>query len=216
MSKKENPKTVEYVLTNSINFFENNPKSFSSKQFNRLLKSVKVEGILQPLFVNKISNTVLDGNQRLKVAMQLALETVPVIFLNIEKKDEGRIVAIFNNTQMEKDPDAMFNLLKKYDTDPLIMDYLKDYAEKVKNSLEGITSEFSIVREVDESYDYIVFVTKKSVDFLQLQTFFSLDNVYDQYKNKVIGLGRVVDADILAKLVDLALKNGIKNIDELL
>ena len=211
----EKPKGVQMLKVNSLKFFENNPKKFTSKQFGRLLKSIKKEGILEPLTVNKKTMTVLNGNQRLKAAMQLGILEVPVLYMNVDEKDEGYFVAIFNKTLAEQDDTAFRELLKKYENDDLIKDFLGDYDELVKKSMSGQTSEYEIVREIDESYNYVVFVTKKNVDHINVETFFNLSRVYDPHKSKLIGMGRIVDGNALNKLINLAVAQGYKNINEL-
>lgn len=217
MAKKETVLSgeVQQVEVNTLKFFENNPKKFTSKQFGRLLRSVKAEGIVEALLVNKKTMTVLNGNQRLKVAMQLGLTTVPVIFRNYDEKDEGRIIAILNKTLAEQDDVAFRELLKKYENDDLIKDFLADYEEAVKKQMAGATSEYQIVKEIDESYNYVAFVTKKSVDHINIETFFNLSRVYDPHKSKLIGMGRIVDGSALNKLINLAVAQGYKNINEL-
>ena len=203
------------VPVTSLKFFENNPKKFTSKQFGRLLKSIKAEGLLEPITVNKKTGTVLNGNQRLKAVMQLGMKEAPVLYMDVEEADEGRFVAIFNKTLAEQDDEAMRVLLKKYENDDLVKDFLSDYAEATKSAMAGATSEFEIVREVDESYDYITFVSKKTVDHLNITTFFNLGRVYDPHKSKLIGMGRVLDGQALLKLIELANRHGIKNVHEI-
>lgn len=206
---------IHTVKVNVLKFFENNPKKFTLKQFSRLLKSVKKEGILEPLTVNKKTMTVLNGNQRLKVAMQLGLTEVPVQYMDVEEKDEGYFVAIFNKTLAEQDDDAFRELLKKYENDDLIKDFLADYEQAKNKAMAGQTTEYEIVREIDESYNYVVFVTKKSVDHINIEKFFNLSRVYDPHKSKLIGMGRIVDGEALNKIINLAVSQGYKNINEL-
>lgn len=213
MPKSE--KGIERVPVNSLKFFENNPKKFTSKQFGRLLRSVKREGVLQPLTVNKKTMTVLDGNQRLKVVMQLGIKEVDVHYLNVDPKDEGKFIAYFNKTRADIDDEAFHDLLKKYESDDYIKELLSDYSDAVSKMMSGQTSEYEIVKEVDEEYDYVVFITKKSIDYLNMETFFGLGKVYDPHKSKLVGMGRVIDGVKLSKLINLAVSQGYKNIDEL-
>lgn len=224
MAKKETKETkaksvmttvIEFVAVNTLKFFENNPKKFTSKQFGRLLRSIKAEGILEPLTVNKKTMTVLNGNQRLKCAMQLGMTEVPVRFITVDEKDEGYFIAIFNKTLAEQDDDAFRELLKKYEDNDLIKDFLADYEEAKNKAMAGATSEYEIVREIDESYNYVCFVTKKSVDHINIETFFNLSRVYDPHKSKLIGMGRIVDGEALNRLINLAVAQGYKNINEL-
>lgn len=213
--KKKVASVMKIVAVNTLKFFENNPKKFTSKQFGRLLRNVKSEGIIQPLTVNKRTMTVLDGNQRLKVAMQLGIQEVEVQFIDIEPADEGKFIAYFNKTRADYDDDAFRALLKKYENDDFIKELLSDYEEKVDKLMSGATSEYEIVSEVDETYNYVVFVNKKAVDHLNVETFFNMGRVYDPHKSKLIGMGRVISGDALNRLINLAVAQGYKNINEL-
>lgn len=219
-TSSEKPKSsaiegLHIAQVNTLKFFENNPKKFTSKQFGRLLKSIKKEGILEPITVNKKTMTVLNGNQRLKVAMQLGIKELQVRYLNVDPKDEGYFIAIFNKTLAEQDDDAFKELLKKYENDDLIKDFLADYESAVQKQMDGVTAEYQIVREIDESYNYVVFVTKKNVDHINIETFFNLARVYDPHKSKMIGMGRIIDGEALNRLISLASAQGYKNVNEL-
>lgn len=205
----------ETAPVSELKFFENNPKRFKSKTFSRLLKSVKEIGIKEPLLVNIQTKTVLNGNQRLKVAMQLGLKEVPVIWTNYDKEDEAKILIHLNKTLAEQDEDVMFMLMQKYPDDVFIKDMMKDFDKFVKSVSQSMSSEYEISKDVDESYNYIVFISNKGVDYLHLETFFNLDRVYDQHKEKFIGQGRVIDAENLIKLLGFVSNYGIKNLKDL-
>ena len=198
-----------------LKFFKENPKKFSSKQFGRLRKSVENYDWTVPLVVNRSTKTVLDGNQRLKVAMQIGVKNLPVILIDIPKKEEALFVASLNKTHMPEDPELMMKILLKYTGNKLADEFAKDYADLENRVASDYNPEFEIVKEVNEQYSYLVFIAKKEVDFLNLETFFNLGKVYDQHKGKMIGLGRVVDSEQLTKLVDLAIQQGYKNVNEI-
>lgn len=208
-------KEIVMADLSSIKFFEKNPKKFTSKQYGRLLNSIKREGILQPLTVNKKTNRVLDGNQRLKCAMQLLLKEVPVHYINVSEADEPKFIAYFNKTRADFDDEMFKELLKQYESDDYFKELLTDYKENISNQFQQLNPEFQIVAEVDEQYHYVMFVTKKSVDHLNIETFFNLRKVYDPHKNKLIGMGRVIDGEALNRLIEIATKHGYKNISEI-
>lgn len=217
VARKETTQAPVMVPVSQLHFFEGNPKKFTSKQFKKLLVSIKDIGIVEPLTVNRETGTVLNGNQRMKAAMQLEIRDVPVRYVNYSPAEEAKILIHLNETLAEKDEAAMQKLMGMYPEDAFIQEMAREYAEAL-GSLGGAGSssaEFAIVKEVDEKYDYIVFVTNKSVDYLNIETFFNLDKVYDQHKQKLIGKGRVVLGDQLSKLIAFVAERGIKNINEL-
>lgn len=212
VSKNE---ALETVPVSALRLFDGNPKKFTSQKYKLLVASIKERGILQPLVVNRKTMTVLDGNQRMKAAMQLGLKEVQVVFGDYDEADEPILVAMFNETRFAIDEDGMYSILNKYQSDAWVQVALEQYQRMANEGQSKQPVEFEVVKNVDESYDYVVFLTKKSVDFLNMQTFFNLRNVYDMHKEKQIGLGRVVDGEALSKLISFAVASGYKNIDEL-
>jgi len=202
---------IVLVSVKELKMFSNNPKKFKSKIFSRLLDSIKKFGIQTPLIVSKRTRTVIDGNQRLKAAIQLGIKDVPVKYIDLEPDDEALMLIHLNTTLAERDEQGLYELAQKYKNDKYIADILKDFAVTVKNINKSMSPEFEIVREIDESYDYIVFISKRSVDYLNFETFFNLQQMYDPQKEALIGKGRVVDGALLSRLIDIAHEKGIKN-----
>ncbi|MEI8099653.1 MAG: DNA modification methylase [Sediminibacterium sp.] len=94
--------TVEQVSTTSLklNTFKENLYKVD-KAFDSLKLSIEHNGIKEPLIVEKDTNMIISGNRRLKVAMQLGLKDVPVIFRDINGEDKEKLSVIHEN-QREK------------------------------------------------------------------------------------------------------------------
>ncbi len=105
-------KGTVFVPVSDLGFFDNNPKKFESKQYKKLLESIKKNGIRENLLVNKTTMTILNGNQRFKVSLQLGIKEVPVTFLEIPEKDEGKVLVELNECLTAKDDKAMEELIK--------------------------------------------------------------------------------------------------------
>jgi hypothetical protein len=86
-------KNVEHVNPNELIL---NDEKFNilgtPKNYDELYNSIRQENILTPLLINE-SNIVISGNLRLIIALDLCLETVPVIYVNIHESD---MVTILN------------------------------------------------------------------------------------------------------------------------
>lgn len=212
---KKKTTQIEDVAVSKIKFFADNPKKFTSKQYKRLLDSIKDIGIQEAVLVNKRTMTVLNGNQRLKASMQLGFKTIPVLFTDIEPEDEARYLVHLNKTLADQDDDGFRALIAKYPDDLFLKALLADYDAGLKKLNQSSSAEFDIVKEVDESYEYLMFITKKSVDYLNVETFFNMSKVYDQHKQKLIGQGRVLDAQLLTRLISFAVSHGVKNVKDL-
>jgi DNA modification methylase/ParB-like chromosome segregation protein Spo0J len=94
--------TVFVVETSSIypNLEKGNLYSVD-KAYEGLRLSIEHFGIKEPLIVEKESNVVIAGNRRLKVAIELGIQQIPVIFRELGEKDR-KIVYITHENQREK------------------------------------------------------------------------------------------------------------------
>ena len=80
--------TVERVETSSIHINKEKEQLYLvDKAYDSLKLSIENFGIKEPLIVEKESNVVISGNRRLKVANELGLPFVSVIFRELGDKD---------------------------------------------------------------------------------------------------------------------------------
>jgi DNA modification methylase len=94
--------SVVCVETTSIHINKEKEQLYLvDKAYESLRLSIDHFGIKEPLIVEKESNVVIAGNRRLKVAIELGLQNVPVIFRELGDKDR-KIVYITHENQREK------------------------------------------------------------------------------------------------------------------
>jgi hypothetical protein len=204
---------ITYVPIKDLKLAPYNPKGFNSKQFQRLGMSVDNFGLIAPLIVNKRTGHTVDGNQRLKDAIQDGdLEkTLPVVYIDVDETQEKKITVALNKTSTPEDPEKMMELLKQFSEDNLMKEMMKDYDKTLKEYNKSVElSEYEISKDVDEKYNYVVFVFDKGLDFSNIETFFGLQSVFDPRKNRVIGLGRVIDGNKLLELINTSNKSNQK------
>lgn len=103
MDKYENVEhTAVYVPVGELELLENNPRTISKEQFEKLKKSVAerkayFEG--RPCLVNRKKGrmVVFAGNQRLRAAQSLGMDKVPcVVYENLSKKEEKELTILDN------------------------------------------------------------------------------------------------------------------------
>jgi DNA modification methylase len=94
--------TVEWVSTSSISKNVEKEKLYLiDKAYESLKISIEIFGIKEPLIVDKGTNVVIAGNRRLKVALELGLTNIPVIFRESTEKDK-KIEYVTHEVQREK------------------------------------------------------------------------------------------------------------------
>lgn len=103
---------VQYLNVSDIDLLPDNPRKIKKADFNRLVDSIKINGFWRhrPLaLVERDGKLVtLAGNQRLKAAKRLKLQTVPcVIYTDLTKDEELDIIARDNINNGEWDYDIL-------------------------------------------------------------------------------------------------------------
>lgn len=114
MSKKALGKGIEALLKGgygqelavkeiNIGFIKPNPlqprKTFSQQSLDELAKSIKQKGIIQPIIVEKNSEsnyTIIAGERRLRAAKLANLNTIPAIIKSFSKTEKLEIALIEN------------------------------------------------------------------------------------------------------------------------
>lgn len=192
---------VELIDPKTIKVAPYNPRKFNSKTFERIKRELEIDGMLEHLIVNKRTMHIVHGNQRYKAMVSLNWKAVPVRFIDVNEEDEKRLNITMNNLSMENEQEKLAFLMKELEHNKTVQEILADLLEKQKEMLKekGLTPEMEFARELDEKYNYVVFVFDKGTDFINVQTMFNLKPVFDPVKNKKVSMGRVIDGKLLLK-----------------
>ena len=74
---------------------ETNPRKSDDARMHLLRLSLQKMGFVQPIFADK-SGMILSGHQRHTQAIEIGFETVPVVYVNLSKKQSKGINVLFN------------------------------------------------------------------------------------------------------------------------
>ena len=94
---------VQLVSTSKLK--ENNYSKLiykSDKDFDFFKDTIQIEGVLTPLIVN-MNNEVISGVRRLRAALSLGIDELPVIYSNISDSDVQRLIVIQNQQRQKTD-----------------------------------------------------------------------------------------------------------------
>jgi len=111
-------KNIEYIPIVQLKSAEYNPRRMTEKQAKDLEASIKKFGMIDPIIVNRHSermNIVIGGHQRLKIAQKLNIDSVPVVYVELDGEQEKELNLRLNNNTGEWD----FDLLASFDVDML-------------------------------------------------------------------------------------------------
>jgi hypothetical protein len=112
-------KIVETNLSDLI-FAEYNPRQLSKDQFQQIKDSITRFGIVDPIIVNSNKdrkNIIIGGHQRVKVALEMGIDTVPCHFINLTRDKERELNIRLNKNTGEWDWEIVAGA---FDVDELI------------------------------------------------------------------------------------------------
>ena len=90
---------------------EYNPRIMDDKELEKLRRSLKEFGVVEPIVINK-DMTVIGGHQRLKVLRAMKRTEVPCIILDIDKKKEKLLNLALNRISGDWDQEKLSKLIK--------------------------------------------------------------------------------------------------------
>lgn len=114
----DNKLKISYVLIKDLKPAEYNPRQMTEKQAADLEQSIKRFGIVDPVIVNQHpgrSGTIIGGHQRVKIAERLGINTVPVVYVDLDEVQEKELNLRLNKNLGEWD----FDMLANFDTEML-------------------------------------------------------------------------------------------------
>lgn len=106
---------ISYVDAKLLKSATYNPRKWSEEKTKQLTESVKKFGLVDPILVNsapKRKNVVIGGHFRLKVAKDLGIKTVPVVYINIPDLAKEKELNLRLNKNLG---DWDYELLAKFD-----------------------------------------------------------------------------------------------------
>lgn len=118
MAAVEDRLVIEYVPINQLRPFGGNPRKISDKGLQKLQRSVEEFGFVNPILVQKGTNMIIAGHQRLKAAKAAGLSEVPVVWLDMDDVTAKAYNIADNRLQDEAEWDftPLADLLTELDT----------------------------------------------------------------------------------------------------
>jgi len=202
--------TIEEIPIEDLTPYEYNEKKHPEQQIHRLSKCIQKFGFIQPLVVDGKNNVII-GHGRLLAAKRLKMEAIPVIRKEGLTEEEVTELRLLDNKLNESERDAV--RLGLYGKDLLIdigftNHELEKLFDKVKMKDKGEDAEplDAMLLRGFEKYDYLVFVFRNEMDWLNAQQRFNVKQVNVSFteKKRRIGLGRVIEGSVLLREMDKA------------
>ncbi|QQR54591.1 DNA modification methylase [Candidatus Peregrinibacteria bacterium] len=161
----DNPKSVLVPIKN-LNPSPYNPRKINPEAFEQIKESIKRFGLLGPIIVNNApnrKNIVIGGHQRMRAAIELGFDQIPVLYVNIPDEDREREL----NIRLNKNTGEWnFDLLREFD-----LDLLTDVGfspEDLQNLWDDVFETEDDDFDIEEELKTIKEVFVKEGDFYQL------------------------------------------------
>lgn len=155
MKEKQNNPNIVMVKANSLKASTYNARRWDEQAVAGLTESIKRFGLVDPLLVNGAKdrkNIVIGGHFRLKVAKDLKIKEVPVVYLDIPEEEKERELNLrLNRNQGDWD----YELLAEFD-ESLLTD--------VGFSSEELDDIFDVELEESDSFDLEKELKKLKID----------------------------------------------------
>lgn len=91
---------------------EYNPRQMTEDEYKGLKASIKEFGLVEPLVVNNFKdreNVVIGGHQRLKIAVEIGIKEIPVVYVTLDPDKERELNLRLNKNLGEWDYDLLAN-----------------------------------------------------------------------------------------------------------
>lgn len=181
--------SIKHVDVDQLNPAPYNPRKWSNSAIEQLNESIKRFGFVDPVLVNGANgrkNVVIGGHFRLKVAKDLGIKTVPVVYIDIPDEDKEKEL----NLRLNKATgDWDWDLLAEFD-ESLLADvgFSSEELDEVFNVDEIVTEEFNLEKELD----------KLNIKSIQVQK----GDVYKLGDSRLMCGDSTVEADVLKIMGD--------------
>ena len=109
------PSKIEtvFVAPSSLSFADYNPRAMDEREFEDLKSSLREEGFLVPVVANKTTGRIVGGHQRVRAAIELGLEEVPVIWVERDEDGERLLNVRLNHIEGRDDPMLLAALIRQ-------------------------------------------------------------------------------------------------------
>lgn len=88
-----------------------NPRTISDHDLDALRKSLRFFGTVEPIIVNERSGHIVGGHQRVKAAQAEGLDTLPVVYVDLDDPSEKQLNLALNRVSGEWDIEKLGALL---------------------------------------------------------------------------------------------------------
>src|SRR6266508_1805664 len=118
-----------------------NPRKISAEELDRLTRSLREFGFLQPVIARHEDHVVVGGHQRLVAARRLGYKTVPVIFVDLSPEQSHLLNLALNRISGEWDEQLLARMLADLQANAVDLEVSGFGADEINRLLKGLAAE---------------------------------------------------------------------------
>ena len=92
-----------------------NPRTISDHDLEALARSMHAFGVVEPVVVNRRTNRIVGGHQRVKAAGLSGIEELPVVHVDLDEAQEKQLNIALNRISGEFDMEKLAEIMKELD-----------------------------------------------------------------------------------------------------
>lgn len=172
MAQNQQNLKIETVKIEELNPAPYNPRKWSESAIEQLRESVQRFGVVDPLLVNNAKgreNVVIGGHFRLKVAKELGVTELPVVYVTIPELEREKEL----NLRLNKN-------LGEWD-----IDLLKEFDEAILSDIGFTSEDLDGVFNIDDTPEN--FDLKKELEKLDIQVEAKKGDIYQLGDSRLMG-----------------------------
>ena len=98
---------IVHIKTNTVNLAEYNPRAITDKEKDDIKESIKRFGFTEPIVINTATGTLVGGHQRVAIAKELGIESIPATYVDLSVEKEKELNIRLNRNKAEWDMDIL-------------------------------------------------------------------------------------------------------------
>jgi len=144
---------VEHVSIERLHPWDDNPRQMVEGERERLKRSIRNFGFVEPLVVRRSDQLVIGGHQRLEAARALGMNEVPVVYVELSDAEAKALNLALNRIQGEWDLPRLGELLEELRVLPDFDETLTGFGpEEIEDILADLERE-QMPAPYEESFD---------------------------------------------------------------
>jgi len=197
---------LEYVKPEELVELPENPRKHPDMLISKIEKSMQKFGFTAPILALQESKEIVAGHGRLKTAKKMELEEVPVIFLDMDRKNALEYVIADNKLQQDSSWDFM-KLNELFKDDDLDIEVTGFEKNEVKSIMEKFSVDLEFIEGDNDSEEKVsVNENIPTANIKMLQLYFN----HEDYTNVTNACHRLMieyGVDNITDVVKTAIEN---------